>query len=632
MLLFQEIPSVLGASKYEQKVTEAPSAVSIVTAEEIKKYGYRTLGEILQSVRSFHLTYDRSLQQVGVRGFNRPGDSNSRILLLINGHRRNDNIFGAGEVDTAFLLDVDLIDRVEIIRGPSSSLYGTNAFFAVVNVITRRGRDLQGVEVAGEAGTHETYRGRGTYGNRFGNGLELLLSGTVYDSEGNHRVYFSEFDTPENNNGTAVDCDGDKFTSFFGKASLLDFTLEGGYIDREKHSPTAPYGTVFNDARNKGESRKGYAVLSYEHLFPGKWTVQANVSYNYFHQDGDYIYDYSLDETPFLVVNKDRFRGEWWEGELQVTKQLGERNKLIFGGDYQDNFRQDQKNYDLDVYLNAKNSSKNWGIYGQDEFQVFSGLIFNLGIRYDHYDTFGGTTNPRLALIFNPIEKTTLKLLYGTAFRAPNAFELYYNDGLATQKPNPDLDAEKIKTYEAVWEQYLGDHLRSVAAVFYYKINNLINFTFDESDGLLLFDNIDTVETKGIELELEGKWNGGYEGRISYTYQKAEDKNTDEVLSNSPKHLAKLNLIVPVIENRLFLGMEEQYTSRRKTIYSNHTGGYAVTNLTLFSRGLLPGLEVSASVYNLFEENYGDPASAAFLQETIEQDGRVFRFKLAYLF
>ena len=183
-LLLQEVPSVYGASKYEQKVTEAPSSVSIVTADEIKKFGYRTLADILRSVRGFYISYDRNYSYVGVRGFSRPGDYNSRILLLIDGHRLNDNVFDSALVGTEGVLDVDLIDRVEIIRGPSSSLYGSNAFFAVVNIISKRGRDLQGAEVSGEVGSFETYKGRLSYGRKFSNGVEGLLSGSYYTSEG----------------------------------------------------------------------------------------------------------------------------------------------------------------------------------------------------------------------------------------------------------------------------------------------------------------------------------------------------------------------------------------------------------------------------------------------------------------
>ncbi len=210
MFLFDEIPIVYGASKYEQKATDAPSSVTVITAEDIKKYGYRTLADILKSIKGFFVTYDRLYTQVGVRGFNRPGDFNNRILLLVDGNRINDNIYGSSAGGTDFLIDVDLIDKVEIIPGPSSSLYGTNAFFGVINVITKPGRDMKGVEASGEAASLNTNKGRLSYGNRFQNGLEILLSGSFYDSEGHQRLYYEEFDDPETNNGIAEKVDGDQ--------------------------------------------------------------------------------------------------------------------------------------------------------------------------------------------------------------------------------------------------------------------------------------------------------------------------------------------------------------------------------------------------------------------------------------
>lgn len=215
MILFQEIPSVYSASKYEQKVTEAPSSVTIITADEIKKYGYLNFAEILRSVRGFHITYDRNYHYLGVRGFGLPGDYNTRILLLIDGHRINDAIYEQAPLGTDFPIDIDLIERIEIIRGPGSSLYGTNAFFAVINVITRRGRDFKGIETSGAAGRFETYKTRVSYGDKFPNGLEMLFSGSYYSSEGDDRLFFKEFDNPENNNGIAEDLDNDRFKNFF---------------------------------------------------------------------------------------------------------------------------------------------------------------------------------------------------------------------------------------------------------------------------------------------------------------------------------------------------------------------------------------------------------------------------------
>jgi iron complex outermembrane receptor protein len=635
VILFQEIPSVFGASKYEQKVTEAPSSVSIVTADEIKKYGYRTLADILGSIRGFYTTYDRNYHYLGVRGFNRPGDYNSRILLLADGHRINDYIYDMAPIGTDFPIDVDLIDRVEVIRGPSSSLYGASAFFGVINVITKSGRDLKESEVSGEAASHETYKGRFSYGNRFQNGFEMLLSGSIYDSEGDD-WYYKEFDDPTTNYGQAEGVDDDQYHSFFLKASFNDFAFQGVYSSREKGIPTSPWEIEFNNPQNRTTDDYIYLDLKYEHSFSNQLDVLARIYYDRYEYDGDYLWDWAdPGDPPFLVLNKDFAYGKTLGTELQFRKRLFETHKFVLGGEYRDNFRQDQGTYDEDPfweYIDDKRDSNNWAVYLQDEFQILENLIFNAGVRYDHYDNFGGTTNPRLALIYNPVEKTTLKLLYGEAFRAPNFYELFYHDGPDVQKNNPDLDPETINTYELVLEQYLGNHLRGVATGFYYKIEDLITQQIDPADDLLVFNNVEEIEAKGIELELEGKWASGLTGRISYTYQETEDQNTGKILTNSPKHLAKFNLIVPLFEEKIFANAEVQYTGERKTLADREADDFFVTNLTLFSQNLLQGLEASVSVYNLFDKEYDDPGFGEHLQDVIEQDGRIFRFKLTYAF
>ena len=246
-----EVATVVSASKYKQKVTEAPSSVSIITSGEIKQYGYRTLADILRSVRGFFVTYDRNYSYIGVRGFARPGDYNTRILVLIDGYRFNDNIYDEALVGTEFVIDVDLIDRVEVIRGPSSSLYGTSAFFGVVNVITKQGKDVKGPEISGEAGSFKTYKGRISYGHQFKNDFEMLLSGSSYDSKGEERLYYKEFDNPATNYGVAENADGDRNYSLFSKFSFHDFTLEVAHVSRGKVIPTASFNTVFNDSRNR---------------------------------------------------------------------------------------------------------------------------------------------------------------------------------------------------------------------------------------------------------------------------------------------------------------------------------------------------------------------------------------------
>ena len=184
---------VYTASKHMQNASDAPASITIVSANEIQRFGYRNLADILRSVPGFYVTYDRDYSFVGVRGFGRLGDWNSRILVLIDGHRINNNVLGQAMLGNEFLVDVDMIERVEIVCGPSSSLYGANAFFAVINVITRTTKQVKDWELSFQTGSFGTYEGRATYGHQF-RGLAVLLSGTFYDSKG-RRLFFPEFDT-----------------------------------------------------------------------------------------------------------------------------------------------------------------------------------------------------------------------------------------------------------------------------------------------------------------------------------------------------------------------------------------------------------------------------------------------------
>src|ERR1700690_973390 len=188
---------VYSASKHMQSASDAPSSVTVITADEIQKHGYRTLADILESVRGFYITYDRDYSFVGVRGFGRLGDSNNRVLVLIDGHRINDNVFGEPYLGTEFLADVDLIERVEIIRGPSSSLYGADAYFAVINVVTRKAPQLKGAELSFASASFGTYQGRASYGGQY-RGIDIMLSGTFYNSRG-ETLFFPQFDSPATN-------------------------------------------------------------------------------------------------------------------------------------------------------------------------------------------------------------------------------------------------------------------------------------------------------------------------------------------------------------------------------------------------------------------------------------------------
>jgi outer membrane receptor for ferrienterochelin and colicins len=638
-LMQVRVDSVYGASKHEQKVTQAPSSVTIVTAEQIRRFGYRTLADVLRGVRGFYVSDDRNYQYIGVRGFLRPGDYNSRILVTIDGHRMNDSIYDGSYAGREGMIDLELVERVEVIRGPSSSLYGSSAFFGVINVITKRGGQFGGMELAGEAGSFDTRKGRATYGARYANGVEWLVSGSQYDSDGAARLYYPELDERisddprAGNRGVASGLDSEDAQTLFTKLSYGSWSLAGFFDDRNKQVPTASFETIFNDPREQTRDRRAYAELSYARVLSETLELQARAFYDDYLYRGAYPYDLATPgDPPDPVLFRDAAIGKWFGSEWQLTARLPRGHTVQVGAEYRDNRREYQDGYyalDPPSYdLRDDRSSNTLGVYLQDEIRLHEKLALTAGLRLDRYaENFGSTLNPRMGLIYNPSPTATLKALYGQAFRAPNPFERFYN---TEQRNQPELEPETIRTYELVYEQYFGQRFRAGASAYYYDVNELITQTQTEL-GDQYFANLDEVRALGLELEAEASFESGIRVAASYTLQKAEDQDSGLELSSSPRHLAKIHLTVPTYRDVL-ASVELQYNGPSRTIRRARADDFVLANVTLLSQRLLRGLEISAGIYNVFDERYGYPGSADNVQDVIEQNGRTVQGKLTYRF
>ena len=613
---------VFGASERLQPVTEAPASVSFITAEEIARYGYRTLADILQGVRGMYVTNDRNFSFLGTRGFGRPGDYNSRILLLVNGHRVNDNVFGQAEVGAEFGLDPALFERVEIIRGPASSLYGDSAFFAVVNVITRSGASLAGASVTVEDGTLGTRLARATAGQRLSNGLDVAIAGTYAQSAGVNQLFFPVFNAPATNNGVAVGLDGERLAQFYGQLSFKNFTFTGAYGRRQKDVPTASFGSVFNE-RNPLEQttdRHTLADVEYSRAI-GANRVTVRGSFDRFSYDGTYP---QPGDGGAVLTGINSVLGTSWSAEARLTRALPGRQLLTLGTEFIDNVHQNQQlRYlgPIGQVFAEDHSSVQEAVYAQDEIKLTRWLLANGGVRYDGYEHFQRVT-PRAALIATPSSTQSFKYLFGQAFRAPNQYEqnaFYFGAGTVALRP------ESIDTHEVVWERYTNDWLRTSISAYWYKADDLITLVPDPSTFLgTTYVNEQQVHARGLEFEAQMRLNARLQGLVSYAVQHAEDVETGATLVNSPEQMTKLRLSVPGPTKRSFLSVEVLSMSSRSTLLGDTLKPATTANVTL----LLPAgnaFELVANLKNLFNVQYADPVSNLNAQDSIIQNGRTLR-------
>jgi len=606
---------VSSASKYEQAQEEAPASISILTREDFERYGWRTLSEALSSLPGFYSTYDRSYEFVGARGFSRPSDYNNRFLLLIDGHRYNDNFYDAAATGTDLVIGLESVDRIEVVRGPGSVVYGNSAMFGVINVIPRAGSTIQGATVVANGGSYGTASGSVVGGSQFGQDAEFMISATFADVDGQD-LYYPEFDDPGSNFGMAEGIDYDRRFGFFGTFRWSDLKFQGSVGRRTKAVPTAPWETLFNTEMESTDER-WWAELRYDRDLSAKTGITVLGSADYYGFEGDYPYE---DGMEF-----DQNRSNWFGAEARFRWDPVAINRLEVGAEYR---------YSTRAYYVAGSADEIWtefdndfsiaSLYVNNAVQLTRTLALTLGLRGDYYSTTQGTLTPRAAAVYHPADHTSLKLLYGQAYRAPNQNEFYYEepDFWAT---NPDIRPETIRTLEFVWQQQLGKVVTGSASLFRYEVDDLID-TVEDEEGVGMYDNLESVDANGFEVDLTARASSGLSAFGNYTFQKAT--GTDDVeLTNSPAHLVRMGVSVPVAK-RTFLSAEARYESPRLTVEDTRTDDFTVVNLTLFTRELPGVLKGSLSVRNVFDTDYANPGGWEHTQASIAQNGRHFLIML----
>lgn len=623
-LLFSEIPRVYTASRHEQPVTEAPAAVTVINRADIRQYGYQSLSEALASVPGFYVTDDRGYTYMGVRGVGVPTDYNNRVLFLLNGLPLNDKYYG--QFVPELTPDMfDAIERLEVVKGPGSSLYGSDAMFAVVNIITRTGEQTGGATVSAQGGDEPSGRGVFSYGKLFKNGLDLFVSGYFEQNDGEETIDFGSY-------GDAHDADGQQLGNAYLSARYQNFTFQFQYAHRDKTIPTGQFGTILGDDRTETSDSRYLAELRWQRELTENKTLMMRAYAQSCPYEGTYAYN-----DPTYTLNREETEDRWLGYETQFGWQPVEWNQITVGAVFEHHWTKLSGNYRdqngnlSSVYPGTKNDFSYWAIYLQDEWQLLPQLQLTAGGRFDNYpDTSTSRISLRAALVWAAAKRTSVKLLFGQAFRAPSDYERTYGVGSDLGPPSTDLDPEDITTYELVLEQDFQKGLLGRISVFYNDINGLITAISDSPDPLI-FDNSHDVRTTGVEAELTKTFASGIRGFVNGTWQNSDV--TGGTLANSPRWLANAGLVVPVWHDKLHLALRERYCSERPTRVPGEDAGDAfVTDMTLSSENLWPGWSFHLGVKNLFDERYTVPSGADGTVNEIPQEGRTIFIRASYHF
>ncbi len=607
---------VSAAAKYEQTVREAAASVTIVTSQDIEDFGFTTVAELLSSVRSFYLSYDRNYEYAGVRAFSRPTDYNDRILLLVDGHTVNENTYGGAQIGTDLLIPLEAVERVEIVRGPGSALYGTYAMLAVINVITRSGAAIDGLRASVELGSFRRKGGALTWGKTYGDGLDLLVSANALDVPGRDHFYPEYTDESD---GIARGLDGDRAVGMLLSARLGRTALHAGVTSRTKAFPTGAYGVIFGDPRAETVDQHQWVDASRDLALAFDKALSVRVYADRYFYEGSYPYD---------VPYRDRTTGVWAGTEARFTWDLRSDHRLTFGAEYRYNFRSTyEESEGGSPFAGSDVSSSAVAFYVQDEVRLLRKLSLTAGLRYDRFSTTGSGLTPRAGLVYDLGRRGAVKLLYGEAFRSPSTYEVLYAAVPEGGAGGATLQAERIRTLELILEDRPLPWLVATLSGHRYQMRNLID-PVSYSDGSLYYMNEGRVAATGLEAQLDTRLSGGLRMEVSYGLESARDQD-GATLTNSPRHVFKANLAGNALGGALHAGFRLRCESGRVTVYGTETSSWCVTDLSVRSRPVA-GLSLSLTLRNALDRAYATPGGLEHRQPAIPQDGRSLVGRLTF--
>ncbi len=658
-------------TKKSEKRHLAPATVVVITRQQIRERGYETLEDALRDLPGFDLVHVQGTWPTiwAQRGLY--GDENKRTLVLIDGIVENNLLEGSVLGGPQYSLNG--VERIEVTYGPGSALFGANAFSGVINIVTMRGRQLQGLEYQKGAGSFRTRFDKLAVGGE-AHGVDVFMSGSLYDSNGpvfpdRHPSYSNSY----------VDNAYSLVTRLRYHGLTLGFSRfdrpmgEGEFSNRPGYYGLPGYG--FQDAEGNAG---GMLQADYQGNRPSLWhsytqtlflSSDLDLADNVqlyavaFHRNSgiapdSYEYDY---RGPGVAISRDPYTHDsgTMGAELRLTLGIDSHQDIVAGSQYE--WSDIERGYrGTRTVVDATGASRkillsedqrvgdayaNAGAYAQ--YQLRTSLLrltnLTLGARVDRSNRYGGTFNPRAGLVVSPIERLTLKLLAATAYRAPNSFEMFTETNV--RMANPNLVPERETSLEASASLALGPRVLVEASAF---DNHFTDIIVSNNDTDLIIpgtngerykqnQNVGSAHVTGLELRASAFLTDELDMFANFTLQDGWQRDSSRSYEMPNVAHVKGNLGATLRIPDLFsVYLVNNWVGERNTAPTNPDGevpGYLVTNLALFADHFpVEAVGLLLRVDNLFDLRYVDPgirsADASYYSTTLEQPGRTAYVKM----
>lgn len=628
-------------------VSKAPAVATVITARDIKEIGARDIDEVLETVPGLHVSR-RTRSGSSIYTFRGVYDSNNpQVLLLVNGIPITDAFLGDRNQAWGGM-PVEGISRVEVIRGPGSAIYGADAFAGVINVITKTANEIDGTEVGARFGSFNTKEGWLLHGGTYA-GFDFAFMAEIESTDGHSEDIDSDFQSFSDflTGSSASLAPGSTNNGRDNLDLRLDlqkdhWTFRAGLVQRNNYEPgVGVAGALDNNA--EFESERWNVDLTYDDdRLTDNWGIEAQVSYfsSSFEIDEDQqIFPPGsflllpppappLGPFPAGVIGNPEYWVETARFSLTGLYSGFEKHSIRIGAGYTDQeftrVREEQNFSPLAppgtlvevtdtpfVFLPEKHRDNKYGFI-QDVWSFANDWELTAGIRYDDYNDFGDTWNPRAALVWSARHDTTLKLLYGQAFRAPS-FAEFRNQNNPVALGNDELDPEEMETFELAIDFRPMEDLRFGANVFYYEWEDIIEFVSDPATGTAMAQNVGEQDGYGVEFEMEWMPASNLSLLANYAFQDSEDEASNEDAGNAPHHQIYARAHWEFLPGWYLTSAFNYVIDRDRPPGDtrDELDDYQTFDLTLRSKAFSDQWEFAVGVRNLFNSSPEEPTDAS---------------------